>query len=103
MPEMAQCFDRNFRHNGSDNCQKSMILSRIVCSAMRYEEFKSAIHLYLKRHPQGATWGDLRDSLGLPYDRPCPEWTRRLEVEIGLVRRKGPGRKLNWGLSSLMS
>ena len=32
----------------------------------------------------------------LPYDRPCPEWTRRLESEIGLIRQKGTGKAFVW-------
>jgi hypothetical protein len=67
---------------------------------MSYAEFKGAIHQRLKLSRHGATWVELRDSLGLPYARPCPEWTRRLESEIGLVRRKGSGRALVWGLPS---
>jgi hypothetical protein len=65
---------------------------------MRYEEFKAAIQQHLKRNRHGATWLELRDTLTLPYDRPCPEWTRRLETEIGLIRRKGARRSLVWEL-----
>lgn len=68
---------------------------------MRYPEFKSAIHQHLQRHRQGATWNELREKLSLPYDRPCPEWTRRLEKEIGLTRSKSSGRALLWQLSNL--
>jgi hypothetical protein len=65
---------------------------------MSYVEFKLAIQDRLQRTREGATWVELRDALALPYDRPCPEWTRRLEEEIGLVRRKGSGRALVWEL-----
>lgn len=65
---------------------------------MTYPEFKAAIQQHLKRQRQGATWVELREALGLPYERPCPEWTRRLEEDIGLVRRKGTGRALVWAL-----
>jgi hypothetical protein len=65
---------------------------------MHYVEFKATILQHLKRKRQGATWIELRETLALPYDRPCPEWTRRLEEEIGLVRRKGDGRALVWEL-----
>lgn len=67
---------------------------------MIYAEFKSAIQQYLRKHRQGATWVELREALTLPYDRPCPEWTRRLEEDIGLVRRKGSGRAFVWELPS---
>lgn len=65
---------------------------------MHYAEFKAAIQHHLKRKRQGATWVELRETLALPYERACPEWTRRLEEEIGLVRRKGEGRALVWKL-----
>jgi hypothetical protein len=67
---------------------------------MRYTEFKAAIQQHLQRNHHGATWLELRETLALPYDRPCPEWTRRLETEIGLIRRKGAGRSLVWALQS---
>jgi hypothetical protein len=65
---------------------------------MRYAEFKAAIQRRLQLNRNGATWLELRDTLALPYDRPCPEWTRRLEREIGLIRRKSSGRSLVWEL-----
>ena len=65
---------------------------------MHYTEFKAAIQQHLKRKRQGATWVELRETLALPYERACPEWTRRLEEEIGLVRCKGEGRALVWEL-----
>jgi len=67
---------------------------------MSYAEFKTCIQRHLETHSSGVTWHELRDTLKLPYDRPCPEWTRRLEEEIGLVRRKGCGRSLRWTLHS---
>ncbi|MEO0965193.1 MAG: hypothetical protein AAFY08_08730 [Planctomycetota bacterium] len=63
---------------------------------MRYAEFRDLIHRRLKRRKAGMTWVELRDALELPYDRPCPEWTKKLEAEIGLTRVKGPGRALLW-------
>jgi hypothetical protein len=63
---------------------------------MRYAEFKAAIQQHLQRSRAGATWIEMRDALALPYEQPCPEWTRRLEREIDLVRRKGLGRALVW-------
>lgn len=63
---------------------------------MRYTEFRDAIRAELMSHPQGRTWKELKTNLDLPYDRPCPNWTRRLEGEIGLQRRPGPGRAHVW-------
>jgi hypothetical protein len=65
---------------------------------MTYLEFKSAIETTLRRKHAGATWKELRIAARLPYDRPCPEWMRNLEREIGLVRRKDTGRELIWCL-----
>ena len=42
------------------------------------------------------TWNELKIALDLPYARPCPEWVKQFEKEIGLVRRKGAGRALVW-------
>lgn len=67
---------------------------------MTYLEFKARIQGYLETHSDGSSWRELRDSLKLPYHRPCPEWTHRLEKEIGLVRQKREGRSLRWTLSA---
>ncbi len=65
---------------------------------MTYLEYKTTLQRHLKKHPAGATWTELRDTLKLPYDRPCATWTKQLEEEIDLVRRKGGGRALVWSL-----
>jgi len=65
---------------------------------MNYVEFKNIIEAALRKKSSGATWHELRAAHDLPYDRPCPEWTRRLEKEIGLIRRKGNGRSLIWSI-----
>jgi hypothetical protein len=70
---------------------------------MTYDEFKTTLQRHLKKHPAGATWQELRDTLKLPYNRPCPEWTKQLETDIGLVRRKGSGRALQWALCNAAS
>lgn len=63
---------------------------------MRYTEYRDLIHERLLRAPAGMTWNELRTDLDLPYVRACPNWTRRLEQEIGLTRVKGSGRALVW-------
>ena len=65
---------------------------------MRYADFRDSIERELRRHRAGRTWAELRVGLDLPYDRPCPTWTRCLEREIGLVREKGKGRTFLWKL-----
>lgn len=66
---------------------------------MRYADFRSAIQNELLHYPAGRTWAELRAGLALPYERPCPTWTRCLEREIGLLREKGDGRALIWKLT----
>lgn len=65
---------------------------------MKYVEFRDAIREKLLKRPDGMTWKKLRDELDLPYDRPCPNWVERLELDIGIKRIKGPGRALIWKL-----
>ena len=70
---------------------------------MTYPEFRATIESALEKLRHGATWNEIKLAHDLPYDRPCPEWTRRLEREIGLVRRKGRERALVWSLAPLIS
>lgn len=67
---------------------------------MKYDEVKRLIEGELERRPDGLTWIELRERLDLPYERFCPEWTRCLEAEIGLVRERRGGRALTWFLKS---
>ena len=68
---------------------------------MTYVEFKHAIGSALRKNSPGMTWAQLKTVLDLPYERPCPEWVRQLEKEIGLVRRKSAGRALVWQVGKL--
>jgi hypothetical protein len=67
---------------------------------VRFHEFSEAIQATLNQHPDGLTWEQLRDRANLPYERYCPEWTRRLEQELGLRRTRiaGRGRALIWAI-----
>ncbi|HEX4084650.1 MAG TPA: hypothetical protein VHY22_07065 [Chthoniobacteraceae bacterium] len=65
---------------------------------MKYEDFRKTIEEGLRASPGGLTWEELRTRLRLPYDRACPEWTRRLEREIGLRREKRTGRAFVWSI-----
>lgn len=67
---------------------------------MNYTEFRDVIRNELRQMPEGLTWVDLRERLSLPYDRPCPEWTRQLERDIGLSRAKGRTRSLVWRVAA---
>ena len=63
---------------------------------MRYVEFRDSIRKELRRRRRGLTWVELRERLKLPYERPCPEWVKQLEKEIGLRRVKGEGKAYAW-------
>jgi hypothetical protein len=63
---------------------------------MTYADFRDSIATQLRRTPAGLTWAQLQERLALPYDRPCPTWTKQLEHDIGLTRVKGQGRALVW-------
>jgi hypothetical protein len=65
---------------------------------MRYTEYRDAIAGALRRRARGMTWDELRVQLVLPYERPCPAWTKQLEQDLGLTRVKGEGRALVWKL-----
>jgi hypothetical protein len=65
-----------------------------------YPRFRDSIAATLARHPAGLTWREVNAKSRLALDRPCPEWTRRLEHEIGLVRRPGQTRALVWQISA---
>jgi hypothetical protein len=67
---------------------------------MKYTEYRDAILSALRGNGRGMTWPELRAGLRLPYERPCPTWTRQLEEEIGLRRVKGEGSGLVWRIGS---
>jgi hypothetical protein len=67
---------------------------------MRYEEFRDAVRDHLMMNPEGATWKELSEALDLPYERPCPEWVKQLENDIGLDRKEKRGRALLWKLDA---
>ena len=69
---------------------------------MKYIDYRDAIQKILKRHADGLTWPQLQARLALPYDRPCPTWTRQLETEIGLSRVKEKGRALVWKIGAAL-
>lgn len=66
---------------------------------MRYNEFRAIIQANLKKHPEGLTWKELKQSADLPYKTPCPTWVARLGSEIGLIRKRKKGNALIWELS----
>jgi hypothetical protein len=67
---------------------------------MTYQRFRDLIQAKLRERRLGMTWRELRDDLGLPHEQPCPEWTRRLEGDIGLTRQKRTGSAFVWSCES---
>ena len=65
---------------------------------MTYEEFRDKIKNHLDTSDEGATWGELKERLELPYETPCYSWISQLESDIGLVRKKKKGNALLWEL-----
>jgi len=61
---------------------------------MRYEQFRDSVRGYLQRHPEGATWAQLREELQLPYRTPCYTWIYRMEDEVRLQRARRGSMKV---------
>ena len=57
---------------------------------MKYEQFRDSIAQYLQSHPQGVTWPELKDRLGLPQRTACYTWVYRMEEDVGLLREPSP-------------
>ena len=68
---------------------------------MKYSDFRDSIKQELLKNPAGLTWVQLRGRLHLPYRQPCPDWTARLESEIGLSRVKRSTNTLIWKIDIL--
>lgn len=64
-----------------------------------YEEFRSTIESFLRRHPDGLTWTQLKATLNLPQEKPNNQWVRKLEQDIGLKRLK-QGNAMLWKLEN---
>jgi len=69
---------------------------------MRYSAFRTGIAAELGAKPDGMTWSELRETLHLPYLRPCPEWVKMLERDIGLTRNEKRGNALIWKLRNTL-
>jgi hypothetical protein len=63
---------------------------------MRFTEFRQQILDELNQNPEGLTWVEIKERLGLPYQQPCPTWVNRMEKENGLTRARGTGRAYVW-------
>ncbi|MGF1485113.1 MAG: hypothetical protein ACFBZ8_12200 [Opitutales bacterium] len=66
---------------------------------MTYLEFKQRIVDTLSQQAEGLTWRELKAEARLPYTRPCPNWTARLEAEVSLTRERTQGNAKRWRLA----
>ena len=66
----------------------------------KYDDFKAIIEKTLKEAGKGLTWSEIRDLAKLPQKFPNNRWVRRMEADIGLVRRTQKDGKILWSLKS---
>jgi len=72
-------------------------LSEAKLTVTAYEEFKKKIEEVLKGVPEGLTWTEIKQRLGLPQKVPNNKWVRMMEKDIGLIRAK-EARGVVWRL-----
>ena len=59
-------------------------------------DFRDVIREELRQNPSGLTWAELKERLGLPFDRSCQTWVLRMEKEVGLSRARSSGLAYVW-------
>jgi hypothetical protein len=69
---------------------------------LSYNEFKSKIAKVLKDVGAPLTWTEIRTKAGLPQAFPNNQWVRRMESDIGLVRRRERSGIIHWGLNETL-
>jgi len=67
-------------------------------TATTYEHFRDRVQTVLRASPRGRTWTEIRTEARLPQKLPNNKWVRRLEDEIGLVRRRDQ-KVILWSLA----
>lgn len=63
---------------------------------MSYDDFKGRIRDALRRAGRPLTWKELRTAANLPQAFPNIQWVRRMENDIGLLRRRESDRVIHW-------
>ena len=63
----------------------------------QYPFFREAVKKVLSDAEEPLSWSEIREMAGLRWLRPSCFWVKRLEDEIGLIRRRKNGEKL-WSL-----
>jgi predicted Zn-ribbon and HTH transcriptional regulator len=67
-----------------------------------YDNFKSKIATVLKNADKPLTWTEIRTAAGLPQAFPNNQWVRRMESDIGLVRRRESNGIIHWTLNETL-
>jgi hypothetical protein len=65
---------------------------------MTYETFKETIRGTLQSSRQPMTWTEIRTSAKLPQAVPNNQWVRKLEIDIGLQRKRDNHGIIYWSL-----
>ena len=65
----------------------------------QYPVFREAVKKVLSDAEEPLGWSEIREMAGLRWLRPSCFWVKRLEDEIGLIRRRKNGEKL-WSLGA---
>jgi hypothetical protein len=66
---------------------------------LSYDDFKSKIAKVLRDAGKPLTWTEVRTMAGLPQAFPNNQWVRRMETDIGLVRRRESDGIIHWSLN----
>jgi|ERR1700682_2457893 len=63
---------------------------------MTYDEFKDKVADVLRRAGKELTWTEIRTEAKLAQALPNNQWVRRMESDIGLLRRKDTHGIMHW-------
>jgi hypothetical protein len=66
---------------------------------LSYDDFKLKIAKALRDAGKTLTWTEVRTVAGLPQAFPNNQWVRRMETDIGLVRRRQSDGIIHWSLN----
>jgi hypothetical protein len=65
---------------------------------MTYDDFKDKIKETIVSAKQPLTWTQVRTIAKLPQLFPNNQWVRRMEKDIGLVRKKDSHGNIHWSI-----
>jgi hypothetical protein len=67
-----------------------------------YDDFSSKIANVLRGAGKPLTWTEIRTTGALPQAFPNNQWVRRMEQDIGLVRRRESSGIIHWELKEAL-